>query len=75
MRKKMLKNSKNCHPERSEGSAVRRKSADCPLPPNAATAAAMQEARHGGLPSFRNVSDLMADLNAKIDLKHGRNPS
>jgi hypothetical protein len=31
----------------------------------------MQEARNGGLPSFRNVSDLMADLNAKIDLKHG----
>ncbi len=33
--------------------------------PNAATAAAMQEARHGGLPSFDNVSDLMADLNAE----------
>ena len=33
--------------------------------PNAATAAAMQEARNGGLPSFRNVSDLMADLNAE----------
>ncbi len=32
--------------------------------PNAATAAAMKEARHGGLPSFRNVADLMADLNA-----------
>src|SRR6202790_3449344 len=33
--------------------------------PNAATAAAMQEARNGGLPSFRNVSDLMADLKAE----------
>jgi len=33
--------------------------------PNAATAAAMQEARHGGLPSFETVSGLMADLNAK----------
>jgi DNA-damage-inducible protein J len=33
--------------------------------PNATTAAAMQEARDGGLPSFRNVSDLMADLNAE----------
>ena len=33
--------------------------------PNAATAAAMQEARNGGLPSFRSVSDLMADLNAE----------
>jgi hypothetical protein len=31
----------------------------------------MREARNGGLPSFRNVSDLMVDLNAKIDLKHG----
>jgi DNA-damage-inducible protein J len=30
--------------------------------PNAATAAAMQEARKGGLPSFNSVSDLMADL-------------
>jgi len=26
----------------------------------------MQEARNGGLASFRNVSDLMADLNGKI---------
>ena len=43
--------------------------------PNAATAAAMQEARNDGLPSFRNVSDLMADLNGKIDSKHGRNPA
>jgi DNA-damage-inducible protein J len=33
--------------------------------PNAATAAAMQEARKGGSPSFNNVSDLMADLNAE----------
>jgi DNA-damage-inducible protein J len=33
--------------------------------PNAATAAAMEEARRGGLPSFHNVSDLMADLNAE----------
>lgn len=33
--------------------------------PNAATAAAMQEARKGRLPSFDNVSDLMADLNAE----------
>lgn len=40
--------------------------------PNAATAAAMLEARKGGLPSFGNVSDLMGDLNAKIELKHGR---
>ena len=33
--------------------------------PNATTAAAMQEARDGGLPSFRNVSDLTADLKAE----------
>ncbi|MGB9071055.1 MAG: type II toxin-antitoxin system RelB/DinJ family antitoxin [Terriglobales bacterium] len=33
--------------------------------PNAATAAAMQEARKGGLRSFDTVSDLMADLNAE----------
>jgi hypothetical protein len=59
-----LKNSKNCHPERGEGSVVSRKSADSSLLPNAATAAAMREARHGKLPSFRNVGDLMADLNA-----------
>ncbi len=32
--------------------------------PNAATAAAMQEARKGGLPSFRKASELVADLNA-----------
>jgi len=33
--------------------------------PNVATAAAMREARRGGLASFGNVSDLMADLNAE----------
>jgi DNA-damage-inducible protein J len=33
--------------------------------PHAAAAAAMQEARNGGLPSFRNVSDLMEDLKAE----------
>ena len=33
--------------------------------PNAKTAAAMREARQGGLPSFNTVADLMADLNAK----------
>jgi DNA-damage-inducible protein J len=33
--------------------------------PNAATAAAMQEARKGGLASFNAVSDLMSDLNAE----------
>jgi DNA-damage-inducible protein J len=33
--------------------------------PNAKTAAAMREARKGGLPSFDNVSDLLADLNAE----------
>ena len=33
--------------------------------PNAATAAAMREARKGGLRSFQNASDLMADLNAE----------
>ena len=33
--------------------------------PNAATAAAMREARKGGMPSFRSVSGVMADLNAK----------
>lgn len=33
--------------------------------PNAATAAAMKKARAGGLASFNNVSDLMADLNAE----------
>jgi DNA-damage-inducible protein J len=33
--------------------------------PNPATAAAMKEARAGGLASFNNVSELMADLNAE----------
>jgi DNA-damage-inducible protein J len=32
--------------------------------PNAKTVAAIKEARTGKLPSFRNVADLMADLNA-----------
>jgi len=31
--------------------------------PNATTAAAMEEARRGGLKSFDSVPDLMADLN------------
>jgi len=39
--------------------------------PNAATGAAMQEARKGGLPSFNKVSDLMRDLNAE-DWAHER---
>jgi len=33
--------------------------------PNATTAAAMEEARKGGLPAFGSVSELMADLNAE----------
>jgi DNA-damage-inducible protein J len=33
--------------------------------PNAATAAAMQQARKGGLRSFETVSDLMTDLHAE----------
>jgi DNA-damage-inducible protein J len=33
--------------------------------PNSATAAAMNEARKGGLASFDSVSELMADLNAE----------
>jgi DNA-damage-inducible protein J len=33
--------------------------------PNAKTAAAMREARKGGLPSFGTVPDLMSDLNAE----------
>jgi DNA-damage-inducible protein J len=33
--------------------------------PNAETAAAMKEARKGGLRSFDSVQDLMADLNAE----------
>lgn len=35
-----------------------------PLTPNAATVAAMQEARAGGLKSFRDVEALMRDLDA-----------
>ena len=35
-----------------------------PLVPNATTIAAMKKARDGGLPSFRDVEALMADLNA-----------
>jgi DNA-damage-inducible protein J len=33
--------------------------------PNAATEAAMKDARAGGLKSFNNVSELMADLNSE----------
>lgn len=36
-----------------------------PLVPNAETIAAMKEARRGNLPSFDDVDDLMADLNAE----------
>ncbi|MGD0513082.1 MAG: hypothetical protein ABSA29_07260 [Terriglobales bacterium] len=32
--------------------------------PHATTIAAVQEARAGGLPSFRDVAELLADLNA-----------
>jgi DNA-damage-inducible protein J len=35
-----------------------------PLVPNAATIAAMKEARRGGLPRFDSVQALMDDLNA-----------
>jgi len=35
-----------------------------PLIPNEETIAAMKEARRGGLPSFKDVDALMADLNA-----------
>ena len=35
-----------------------------PLIPNAETVEAMKEARRGKLPSFENVDELMADLNA-----------
>lgn len=35
-----------------------------PLVLNATTIAAMKEARRGGLPSFKAVDALMADLNA-----------
>jgi DNA-damage-inducible protein J len=33
--------------------------------PNATTVAAMREARQGELASFRNIDELMADLNAE----------
>jgi hypothetical protein len=33
--------------------------------PNAATIAAMQEAREGGLLSFDSISELLADLDAE----------
>jgi DNA-damage-inducible protein J len=36
-----------------------------PLIPNATTIAAMKEARRGGLASFDNVEELMADLDAE----------
>ncbi len=36
-----------------------------PLIPNEDTIKAMQEARHGSLPSFDSVEALMADLNAE----------
>ena len=35
-----------------------------PLVPNAKTIAAMKEARKGGLPRFKTVEALLADLNA-----------
>ena len=35
-----------------------------PLVPNAETIAAMEEAERGGLPSFKTVEELMAELNA-----------
>jgi DNA-damage-inducible protein J len=35
-----------------------------PLVPSAETIDAMKEARKGGLPSFKNIDALMADLNA-----------
>ncbi|HME92510.1 MAG TPA: type II toxin-antitoxin system RelB/DinJ family antitoxin [Myxococcaceae bacterium] len=44
------------------------KTSELPFPflvPNAETAAAVEEARQGGLTSFENVSDLLADLNAE----------
>ena len=34
-----------------------------PLIPNDETIAAMNESRQGGLPSYRSVDELMADLN------------
>ncbi len=36
-----------------------------PLPPNAKTIRAMKEARKGKLRAFKQVEELMADLNAK----------
>ncbi|MGI8425868.1 MAG: type II toxin-antitoxin system RelB/DinJ family antitoxin [Actinomycetota bacterium] len=36
-----------------------------PLVPNAETVQAMKEARRGNLPSFANVEELMADVNAE----------
>jgi len=36
-----------------------------PLVPNEATIAAMKEARRGGLPPFKDVKGLLADLHAK----------
>lgn len=36
--------------------------------PNAATTAAMEEARRAGLPSFDSIPALMADLNAEESL-------
>lgn len=36
-----------------------------PLVPNAETIQAMKEARRGSLPSFANVKELMADVNAE----------
>jgi DNA-damage-inducible protein J len=35
-----------------------------PLIPNEETIEAMREAQKGGLPAFRNIEDLLADLNA-----------
>ena len=51
------------------GLMLKRVAADRTLPfellvPNAETAAAMQEARAGGLKRFDTVADLMADLDA-----------
>jgi DNA-damage-inducible protein J len=36
-----------------------------PLVPNAETIAAMKEARRGGLPRFKSVDALLAELNAR----------
>jgi len=44
------------------------KTSELPFPflvPNAKTAAAVKEARQGGLPSFDSMSDFIADLNAE----------